>query len=92
MSKTRTPKSNHKHTYESCLLYDNDMDNCFRAEYCTICGKIGEINFLETVPSETSRHSKLLTSEEVKEKYKHLKAFVIESFITQKYVKLEIEM
>lgn len=92
MNKTRTPKSKHKHIYESCLLYDIDINHYFRAEYCTICGKIGDINFFETVPSETSRHSRILRSEEVKEKYKHLKAFTIESLTKQKYVKLEGEM
>lgn len=88
MSKTRTPKSKHKHMYEECLYYDKEHDIYCRGEYCTICGKIGIIHFFETVPSETSRHSRLLRSDEVKEKYKHLKTFNVESLLTEKHVKL----
>lgn len=89
MKKERTPKANHKHIYEECLYYEKEHEHYCRGEYCTVCGKIGIIHFFETVPSEKySRCSKLLRSDEVKEKYKHLKTFNVESLLTEKHVEL----
>ena len=86
--KVRTSKSKHKHLYEPCLLKDDSNGLYSRGEYCSICGKIGKVNYLESVPSERPGFSRLLTSNEIKEKYKDLKTFTIKSILEDKYVTL----
>lgn len=81
--KQSTSKSSHKHAYEDCLLiYADDIP--FKACYCTICGKIGKVQLIETDKTPEGYHV-VLTHAEVLEKYKHLKKFHIDEY-TQKYV------
>ena len=79
-------KSKHKHEYVDCLfIYDNRP---LKGQYCKICGKINNINIFETEPLRDSGLSKMLTKEEVYEKYKDLEQIVI-SRISDKYIKLD---
>ena len=71
-------KSAHRHIYKPCLFVDK-KGFYNKSEYCTICGKVGEIS-LET-ERITGNCYRGLTNKEIYEKYKHLELFEIESFI-----------
>lgn len=52
--KATPPKSKHKHTYTDCLLVcmeqyllhkEQVVERCYKATYCSVCGKIGNIEF-----------------------------------------------
>lgn len=74
-------KSKHKHIYKDCLLI---MENGpHKAQYCTICGKIGNIEFFET--EKVNGGYRMLTDTEIYNKYKNIIKFEIES-VFQKYV------
>lgn len=81
-------KSKHKHEYISCLLIEN-VEIPYKAAYCKICGKIGDIKFGET--EKTARGSyRMLNTEEVFEKYKGLTQIHVKD-IFQKYVPINVE-
>ena len=71
----------HKHEYKEILLIHNDKPHW--ATVCKICGKIGDLHFLETEKCEFGYRG--LDDEEVFEKYNYLENIVIED-IWQKYV------
>lgn len=79
-------KSNHKHEYIECLFIENNKP--YRGVYCSVCGKIGDIWFAETEPDDIGH--RLLTNEEVLEKYNHLQQIPVDT-IWQKYVILTTE-
>lgn len=84
-SKRATPKSSHKHIYEDCLLiYANEIP--FKACYCTMCGKIGKVQFIITERTSEGYHI-MLSHAEVLERYSHLKKFHINEY-DQKFVDL----
>ena len=61
-------KSKHKHIYKDCLLI---MENGpHKAQYCTICGKIGNIEFFET--EKVNGGYRMLTDTEIYNKYKDI--------------------
>jgi len=45
-SKKRPRKSKHKHTYKECLLLESQHRRYMKGEYCSTCGKIGNIFLL----------------------------------------------
>ena len=74
-------KSKHKHINKDCLLI---MENGpHKAQYCTICCKIGNIEFFET--EKVNGGYRMLTDTEIYNKYKNIIKFEIES-VFQKYV------
>ena len=78
-------KSKHKHIYKDCLLI---MENGpHKAQYCTIWGKIGNIEFFET--EKVNGGYRMLTDTEIYNKYKDIIRFEIES-IFQKYVVIPV--
>lgn len=90
---TRQPpkKFKHKHKYKQCLImqkdkqvYDKLITRYHLAEYCIICGKIGDIKFFESEPYGEG-YARILTNEEVLEKHKDLEVFEV-SDIWSKYV------
>lgn len=58
-----------------------------KAQYCTICGKIGNIEFFET--EKVNGGYRMLTNAEIYNKYKNIIKFEIES-IFQKYVVIPV--
>lgn len=68
-------KAKHKHTYEDCLLFENGKPN--KATYCSICGKIDDVKVFDFV--RISGGYRVLSEDEVLEKYKDLKKFEVES-------------
>lgn len=81
-------KSKHKHEYTYCLLV-KDNDRPYKAKYCKICGKIGDINFFETERTEDGYY-RVLDTDEVFEKYKDLDKIYVED-VWQKYVTFDKE-
>ena len=78
-------KSKHKHIYKDCLLI---MENGpHKAQYCTICGKIGNIEFFET--EKVNGGYRMLTDDEIYDKYKNIEKIEIES-IFQKSVAIPV--
>lgn len=80
-------KSNHRHTYKPCLLYDVNRDSHHKSEYCTICGKIGETKFFESAET-VNGFSRGLTQEELLQKYKDLEIKDILDLFKDKYVSI----
>ena len=78
-------KSNHKHQYEDCLLVD-DEKHPHKAEYCIICGKINNVKTFETDRLDGGRF-RMLTYDEVFQKYKGLKQFQVKD-MWDKYVSI----
>lgn len=78
-------KSNHKHQYEDCLLVDEE-NRPHKAQYCKICGKINNVNVFET-EREDAGCFRMLTYDEVFQKYKSLKQFQVKD-IWDKYVSI----
>ena len=76
-------KSDHKHQYEDCLLVDEE-NHPHKAQYCKICGKINNIIFFETEREDGGRF-RMLTYDEVFQKYKGLKQFQVKD-MWDKYV------
>lgn len=72
--KKKVEKSSHKHTYEFCLLEEED-GNVIRAKYCTLCGKINNRYIFETCETPCKNYGMLLKNEEVKMKYSKLRLF-----------------
>ncbi len=82
-------KSKHKHTYRDCLLISENRPH--KAEYCAICGKIGNIELFETEKVDTGygKSYRMLTDTEIYDKYKNIVKFEIES-VFQKYVVIPV--
>lgn len=81
-SKSKT-KSDHKHEYEDCLLITNR--NPYKATYCKICGKIGDVALFDSTRLDNGYY-RILQPDEVFEKYKHLEQFYIDDIFSQKYI------
>ena len=78
-------KSKHKHEYVDCLLVASGGAHPYPASYCKICGKINHSSPLEVCEKTESGYRRLLSSEEILEKYKDLERIEIDSY-WQKYV------
>ena len=66
-------KSDHKHQYDDCLLVDGE-NHPHKAQYCKICGKINNVKVFET-EREDGGFYRMLTFDDVFEKYQRLKKF-----------------
>ena len=78
----KTERAKHKHTYEFglCTIVGEKefKRNYMRVEYCTICGKIYNRYILESEDVPGKKVHRVLTNEEIYEKYKNLKQFNID--------------
>lgn len=82
-------KSKHKHTYKSCLLKDKSRLGKYSiGEYCTICGKIGNIKFFDTVSLEDSKYSRVLSNDELLKKYSHYEIKEVADILKTKKVEV----
>ena len=73
-------KYDHKHTYDNkCLLHDINMDTYFLSSYCIICGKIGIIS-KDSELVEGHKWYRMLSDEELLEKYKDLEIIDVDIF------------
>ena len=79
-------KANHKHEFIDCLLIDEKHNNPHKSSYCKICGKIDGVCLLETEKTN-SGYRKMLSNEEIFEKYKDLPQFRVNS-VFDKYVSI----
>ena len=77
-------KSNHKHTYVNALFINAD-EKVYKGRYCSICGKINDMNVFTTERKDGYYH--VLTSEELLDKYPEYERKAIDSY-DQKYVTL----
>lgn len=78
-------KSEHKHNYsKKCLLITKDSKRPYYATYCSVCGKIENVSFFESV-KEDGGHYRALNTDEIYEKYKDLEKIYVNN-IWQKYV------
>lgn len=83
--KKSVKKSNHAHSYLPCLYFMKDTPNIiFLGDRCVICGKIGSRRMV--TESVAGAYSRMLTNDEVLNKYPTLPCFTI-SF-TDKFVLL----
>lgn len=82
-------RANHKHVYVEALA---DLKGSYhRLTHCTICGRINDKYIFETIPIEDNINGRrLLTNEEVYEKYKHLPRVTLNE-LDDKYVTLVTE-
>lgn len=78
-------KSNHKHIYKECLFFEISSKRYRRGEYCTVCGKIGDFKILESVKMD-NRLSRVLSQDEVLEKYKDLEIKEVNDLLKEKSV------
>ena len=75
-----TKKSNHKHTYENCLLIYEGRP--YLSQYCTICGKTNDTKF--ALHEKISDHIyRILRPEEIFEKYKSLPKFTVDAMFAK---------
>lgn len=85
-AKSSTSKSNnkskHKHLYEECLFIEDGHPHW--GTYCSVCGKIGNVHFLESEKMDNGMW-RALDYDEVYEKYKPLEQIQVDS-IFQKFV------
>ena len=70
-TKVKTKKSNHKHIYEQVLVHYEDFFTICRADHCTICGKINNVQTGICFKTENGYYQHL-TNEEILEEYKNL--------------------
>lgn len=84
-SKSST-KSKHKHEYKECLLIHDNHPH--RAAYCEICGKIDDLHLLESEKVEGKPYNRVLSYDEIYEKYKDLEKYYVDD-IWQKYVPIK---
>ena len=75
-------KSKHKHEYVNCLFIENGKPH--KADYCKICGKIGDVNFFEMIPCGNAAYRKL-NDVQIFEKYKDLVQIEVDS-LWNKYI------
>lgn len=84
--KSGLKRCDHKHVYKKCLLKEKDW-RCVTGLYCTVCGKTKDIKLFELEKVDGTNYSMVLSSEKVKEKYKDLEQFDVNSCM-DKYVVL----
>ena len=77
-------KSKHKHEYVDCLLIVGNRKYPYKAAYCKVCGKIGDMHLFETEKTDNGTYRQL-DYDEVYEKYKKLEKIHIDD-IFQKYI------
>ena len=65
LSKSRE-KSKHKHKYVECLLINDEFGKPYKAAYCKICGKVGDVKFCETEKTDHGTYRKLSDGEVLK--------------------------
>ena len=82
-------KSKHKHEYKEYLLITNKDKKPHRANICKVCGKIDNVCLFDT--DEVDGIYRMLSSEEVYEKYKHLEKIYVDD-IYQKYIPISNEV
>lgn len=82
-------KSKHKHEYKDCLFLDKSSGMYFKGYYCAICGKIGNFTIIETV-RECGRMSRVLSQEELFDKYKSLKIKEVNNIVKDKAINLDV--
>lgn len=96
--KPTTPKSSHKHAYEDCLITciekhpidsGKAVERCYRAQYCTVCGKITNLKFFETERSEYGCQLLHLSVKEMQERYPTLITFTVDDIWKDRFVKIE---
>lgn len=68
-NKKTVSKSKHKHTYKGCLLKEDRTNSYLLSEYCTICGKLGDTQFIVTERIEGTKYYRVLSDKELLEKY-----------------------
>lgn len=75
-SKSKT-KSKHKHGYIDCLVIEENKHELlpYKGSYCKICGKIDSAKLETILEDECYR---MLTSDEVYEKYQNLEKIYID--------------
>lgn len=92
-------KSDHKHVYADCLITNEEksslnisgfIERCYKAKYCTICGKIDGIRWLETERVEGEKSCRLLSlsPQEMQERYPQLIIFSVNDIHKDKFVKI----
>lgn len=82
-------KSKHKHQYADVLISVGPSNSLYTGKICTVCGKIKDYGLTtDRIEIDGRICCRMLTDEETKEKYKHLKEYHIDNLL-QKYVKLE---
>ena len=83
-SKSST-KSKHRHKYVDCLLIERENNRPYPASYCKICGKVNSSLSLEIVEDSEFGYRRLLSNEEIFEKYKDIEHIKVDSCL-QKYI------
>lgn len=83
--KKTVKKSKHKHIYKDCLFFERNSNEYKKGEYCEVCGKIGDFKLFEGVRIN-NRLSRMLSQEEILEKYKDLEIKEVENLIEDKNV------
>lgn len=81
-------KSKHKHEYVDCLLIEDDRKP-YKATYCKVCGKVGDVKFFESGKTDHGTY-RMLNEEEVFERYKNLPVIQVKD-IFQKYIPINVE-
>jgi len=77
-------KPKHKHIYEYCLTIDEN-NRYYPMVYCTICGKLKyNITLCEISEKTDDGCFRLLSQEEIYNKYKHLKQFRIKDMFQKR--------
>ena len=84
-SKART-KSKHRHRYKDCLFNINRDGIRHKGKYCTICGKVGDVDLFDLMRVSGTCWREM-SQNEVYEKYKHLEQVEVEDFF-QKFIVL----
>lgn len=97
--KVTVPKSDHKHVYFDCLIINKEksslndsgfIERCYKAKYCTICGKIDDIKWFETERVEGEKSYRLLSSrpQEMQARHPQLITFIVNDIHKDKFVKI----
>lgn len=97
--KNSHPKANHKHVYRNCLVTcigtdpidtNKTVEHCYRAQYCTICGKLTNLKFFETARSEYGTRLLLsLSTSEMQKQYPDFPTFSVNSIWKDKFVQID---
>lgn len=81
-------RSNHKHTYKRCILHIEKDDSYWLSSYCTICGKLKDIEW-HIEKNEEDGLSTIILDKELYRKYKDIYEVKEVKTYEDKYVKLE---
>lgn len=76
-------KSKHKHQYIDCLLIDKNK-NVWKSKYCSICGKLHDLEFFQ-IEALSNKLFRMLENHEIMEKYNNVERFKVKN-IMQKYI------